>query len=94
MNSSNVGGDPHAYDFMQYAYLQLGEDRKAKELMKEVGATTQTRSEPPKGFRAARSTAARHIAVPTEAEAQSDARIDVVALDLAVGQSAIHFREH
>src|SRR6266566_1746161 len=30
--------DPHAYDFMQYAYLQLGEDRKAKELMEEVGA--------------------------------------------------------
>ena len=29
--------DPHAYDFMQYAYLQLGEDRKAKELMEEVG---------------------------------------------------------
>ena len=30
--------DPHAYDFMQYAYLQLGEDRKAKELMEEIGA--------------------------------------------------------
>src|SRR6516164_567807 len=30
--------DPHAYDFMQYAYLQLGEDLKAKELMEEVGA--------------------------------------------------------
>ena len=30
--------DPHAYDFMQYAYLQLGEDHKAKELMEEVGA--------------------------------------------------------
>jgi hypothetical protein len=30
--------DPHAYDFMQYAYLQLGEDRKAKELMEEAGA--------------------------------------------------------
>ena len=31
-------GDPHAYDFMQYAYLQLGEDRQAKALMDEVGA--------------------------------------------------------
>jgi tetratricopeptide (TPR) repeat protein len=30
--------DPHAYDFMQYAYLQLGEDHKARELMEEVGA--------------------------------------------------------
>jgi hypothetical protein len=30
--------DPHAYDFIQYAYLQLGQDQKAKELMEEVGA--------------------------------------------------------
>lgn len=30
--------DPHAYDFMQYAYLQLGEDREAKELMEAVAA--------------------------------------------------------
>jgi tetratricopeptide (TPR) repeat protein len=30
--------DLHAYDFMQYAYLQLGKDHKAKELMEEVGA--------------------------------------------------------
>jgi hypothetical protein len=30
--------DLHAYDFMQYAYLQLGEDHKAKELMEEVAA--------------------------------------------------------
>jgi tetratricopeptide (TPR) repeat protein len=30
--------DPHAYDFMQYAYLQLGEDRNAKKLMEEVAA--------------------------------------------------------
>jgi hypothetical protein len=30
--------DPHAYDFMQYAYLQLGEDGNAKKLMEEVAA--------------------------------------------------------
>jgi hypothetical protein len=30
--------DPHSYDFMQYAYLQLGQDGKAKALMAEVGA--------------------------------------------------------
>ena len=34
--------DLHAYDFMQYAYLQLGQDRKAKELMEEVGAILTT----------------------------------------------------
>jgi hypothetical protein len=29
---------PHSYDFMQYAYLQLGQDGKARALMAEVGA--------------------------------------------------------
>jgi hypothetical protein len=30
--------DPHSYDFIQYAYLQLGQDGKAKSLMEEVAA--------------------------------------------------------
>src|SRR6516165_6667674 len=29
---------PHSYDFMQYAYLQLGQDGKARAVMEEVGA--------------------------------------------------------
>src|SRR4029077_3199673 len=29
---------PHSYDFMQYAYLQLGQDGKARALMGEAGA--------------------------------------------------------
>jgi tetratricopeptide (TPR) repeat protein len=29
---------PHSWDFMQYAYLQLGQDAKAKALMEETGA--------------------------------------------------------
>src|SRR5262249_25239944 len=29
---------PHSYDFMQYAYLQLGQDKKARAVMDEVGA--------------------------------------------------------
>ena len=28
-----LGGVPHAYDFMQYAYLQLGQDEKAKAMV-------------------------------------------------------------
>jgi hypothetical protein len=31
-----LAGVPHAYDFMQYAYLQLGQDAKAKALIDEV----------------------------------------------------------
>src|SRR5499427_9097412 len=31
------GAIPHSWDFMQYAYLQLGQDGKAKALMEEVG---------------------------------------------------------
>jgi tetratricopeptide (TPR) repeat protein len=29
---------PHSWDFMEYAYLQLGQDSKAKALLEEVGA--------------------------------------------------------
>jgi hypothetical protein len=29
---------PHSYDFLQYAYLQLGQDGKARAVMEEVGA--------------------------------------------------------
>jgi len=40
-------GELHAADFMQYAYLQLGQDRKAKTLMEEVGSITKV-SPPPR----------------------------------------------
>ncbi len=33
-----LAGVPHAYDFMQYAYLQLGQDVKAKALIEESAA--------------------------------------------------------
>ncbi len=34
-------GVPHSYDFMQYAYLQLGQDAKAKELIAETAKVTK-----------------------------------------------------
>jgi hypothetical protein len=33
-----LAGVPHSYDFMQYAYLQLGQDGKARALVEETGA--------------------------------------------------------
>ena len=33
-----LAGVPHAYDFMQYAYLQIGQDAKAKALIEENAA--------------------------------------------------------
>ena len=33
-----LAGVPHAYDFMQYAYLQLGQDAKAKAVIEENAA--------------------------------------------------------
>jgi hypothetical protein len=33
-----LAGVPHSYDFMQYAYLQLGQDGKARALVEESGA--------------------------------------------------------
>ena len=36
-----LGGVPHAYDFMAYAYLQLGKDREAKRVIDELRAVTK-----------------------------------------------------
>jgi hypothetical protein len=47
-------GEWHADDFMQYAYLQLGQDRKAKALMDEVGSVTKLLSSPRMGADMAR----------------------------------------
>ncbi|HEY3101912.1 MAG TPA: hypothetical protein VGL14_23515 [Methylomirabilota bacterium] len=37
-----LAGVPHGYDFMSYAYLQLGQDTKAKALLEPVAAITKT----------------------------------------------------
>jgi tetratricopeptide (TPR) repeat protein len=37
-----LAGVPHSYDFMTYAYLQLGQDAKAKALLEPVAAITKT----------------------------------------------------
>jgi len=36
-----LAGVPHAYDFMQYAHLQLGQDAKAKALMEQTAAVSK-----------------------------------------------------
>jgi tetratricopeptide (TPR) repeat protein len=36
-----LAGVPHAYDFMQYAYLQLGQDAKAKAIIEEAATITK-----------------------------------------------------
>jgi tetratricopeptide (TPR) repeat protein len=36
-----LGGVPHAYDFMAYAYLQLGQDQKARSLIPDTMAMTK-----------------------------------------------------
>ena len=36
-----LAGVPHAYDFMQYAHLQLGQDAKARALMEQSGGVTK-----------------------------------------------------
>src|SRR5262249_51524392 len=36
-----LAGVPHAYDFMQYAYLQLGQDAKASEVMGDMAKVTK-----------------------------------------------------
>ena len=35
---ATLAGVPHAYDFMEYAHLQLGQDAKAKALIEQTAA--------------------------------------------------------
>jgi tetratricopeptide (TPR) repeat protein len=37
-----LAGVPHSYDFMTYAYLQLGQDAKAKSILEPMAAITKT----------------------------------------------------
>jgi tetratricopeptide (TPR) repeat protein len=39
---SGVMDEPHSYDFVLYAYLQSGQDARAKEALKDVGAALTT----------------------------------------------------
>jgi tetratricopeptide (TPR) repeat protein len=56
-----LAGVPHSYDFMQYAYLQLGQDAKAKALIDDSGAITKVLGAPLVGAMARTAVPARYM---------------------------------
>ena len=56
-----LSGVPHSYDFMQYAYLQLGQDAKAKALVDESNSLGKMIGLPSVGYMAKAAVAARYM---------------------------------
>ena len=56
-----LGGVPHAYDFMAYAYLQMGQDVKARSLIQEAAAIKKVIGVPLAGATARAAVPARYM---------------------------------
>ena len=56
-----LGGVPHAYDFMAYAYLQMGQDVKARSLIQDVAAIKKVIGVPIGGATARAAVPARYM---------------------------------
>jgi tetratricopeptide (TPR) repeat protein len=83
-----LAGVPHAYDFMQYAYLQLGQDAKAKALIDDSAAI--------KKLIGPRIVAMAQAAVPARfalerQDWQGAARLQPVGTGLPAGEAITHF---
>jgi len=56
-----LGGVPHAYDFMAYAYLQLGQDMKARALIQDAASIKKVIGVPMAGATARAAVPARYM---------------------------------
>src|SRR5499426_4573261 len=56
-----LGGGPHAYDFMAYAYLQMGQDLKARSLIQDAASIKKVIGVPLAGATARASVPARYM---------------------------------
>jgi tetratricopeptide (TPR) repeat protein len=56
-----LGGVPHAYDFMAYAYLQMGQDLKARGLIQDTAAIKKVIGVPLAGATARAAVPARYV---------------------------------
>src|SRR5438046_3721695 len=63
-----LGGVPHAYDFMAYAYLQMGQDVKARGLIPETMAIQKLIGVPMAGSAARAAVPARYMLAPQGGE--------------------------
>jgi tetratricopeptide (TPR) repeat protein len=93
MAKANLDGTlaqiPHAYDFMAYAYLQLGQDAKAKALIEPMAAITKTIGPRVGAAMAQNAVPARYVL--ERQDWQAAARLKPVATGVPASEAITHF---
>ena len=83
-----LAGVPHAYDFMEYAYLQLGQDAKAKALIEETAAIKKVIG--PRLVGMAQAAVPARYALERQ-DWQGAAQLRPLGSDLPAGEAITHF---
>src|SRR3989442_12899527 len=84
-----LGGVPHAYDFMEYAYLQLGQDIKARGLIQDAAAITKVVGVPLAGATARAAVPARYML--ERQDWQGAAQLQPLGTGFLMAEAITHF---
>jgi tetratricopeptide (TPR) repeat protein len=84
-----LAGVPHAYDFMQYAYLQLGQDAKAKGLLEENAAIQKVIGPQLAGRTGQAAVRARYVL--ERQDWQGAAQLNPLGFDIPPAEAITHF---
>src|SRR5205823_6607478 len=84
-----LAGVPHAYDFMAYAYLQLGQDAKAKALIDNAAAVKKILGPRLAGATGRAAVSARYVL--ERQDWQGAAQLKPFGSDLPVAEAITHF---
>jgi tetratricopeptide (TPR) repeat protein len=84
-----LGGVPHAYDFMAYAYLQLGQDMKARGLIQDSASITKVIGVPLAGATARAAVPARFML--ERQDWQGAAQLQPLGTGFPMAEAITHF---
>src|SRR5499433_1904581 len=84
-----LGGVPHAYDFMAYAYLQMGQDVKARGLIQDSTAIKKVVGVPLAGATARAAVPARYML--ERQDWQGAAQLEPLGTGFAMAEAITHF---
>jgi tetratricopeptide (TPR) repeat protein len=84
-----LAGVPHAYDFMEYAYLQLGEDIKARALIQDTASIKKVIGPPIAGATARAAVPARYML--ERQDWQGAAQLQPVGTGMPAAEAITHF---
>jgi tetratricopeptide (TPR) repeat protein len=84
-----LGGVPHAYDFMAYAYLQLGQDMKARGLIQDTMSIKKVIGVPLAGATARAAVPARYML--ERQDWQGAAQLQPLGTDYPMAEAITHF---